>query len=166
MICSRIEGLMVLLPMKKNKGFTLLEMMVAIAITAIVSAIAIPNFISVAAGTRIRSASRELCSTLQQARLNAIRMNTRWAVQYGAANYQAIDCGPDNTCGTGDDVVKIPTSIPPGVTMSRDFAGNQTVFNADGTSTSAIITKTTLTNTKGTSDITVAPSGRIIIISP
>ena len=157
---------MVLLFMRKDNGFTLVEMMTVIAIMAIVSAIAVPNIYSFAAGMKLRSASRDLCSTLRQARMNAIRTNTRWAVQFGAANYQAIDCGPDNTCGTGDDVVKIPTSIPPGVTMSRDFAGNQTVFNADGTSTSAIITKTTLTNTKGTSDITVAPSGRIIIISP
>jgi prepilin-type N-terminal cleavage/methylation domain-containing protein len=152
---------MVLLLMKKDKGFTLLEMMVAIAITAIVSAIAIPNFISVAAGMKIRSASRDLCSTLRQARMNAIRMNSRWAVHFnGTANYQVIECGVDNTCGTGDDIAKLSTPIPPGVTINQNFAGNQAVFNTDGTSTSGT---TTLTNSKGTSNVVVATTGRIII---
>jgi prepilin-type N-terminal cleavage/methylation domain-containing protein len=156
---------MVLLAMKKNKGFTLLEMMVVIAITAIVSAIAIPNFISVAAGMKIRSASRDLCSTLRQARMNAIRTNTRWAVQFNVAdapppNYIVIDCGPNNTCGDGDDVKKLLTPIPPGVTMNQTFAGNQAVFNTDGTSISGT---TTLTNSKGTSNVVVATTGRITI---
>jgi prepilin-type N-terminal cleavage/methylation domain-containing protein len=174
MICSRIEGLMVLLLMKKNKGFTLLEMMVVIAITAIVSAIAIPNFISVATGMKIRSASRDLCSTLRQARMNAIRTNTRWAVQFNVAdapppNYIVIDCGPNNTCGDGDDVKKLLTPIPPGVTMNlNNFVGNQVIFNTDGTSPPGFDpninnTTTTLTNTKGTSNVVVATTGRITI---
>ena len=90
---------MVLLSMRKDKGFTLIEMMVVIAIMAIVSAIAIPNFYSYAAGMKLRSASRDLYSTLQNTRMKAIRQNTRWAVEFTASSYRVVDCGVDNVCG-------------------------------------------------------------------
>ncbi|MEI6263251.1 MAG: prepilin-type N-terminal cleavage/methylation domain-containing protein, partial [Deltaproteobacteria bacterium] len=65
-----------LLNMRRDKGFTLVEMMVVIAIMAIVSAIAVPNFYSYAAGMKLRSASRDLYSTLQSTRMKAVRQNT------------------------------------------------------------------------------------------
>jgi prepilin-type N-terminal cleavage/methylation domain-containing protein len=151
--------------MRKDKGFTLVEVMVVIAIIGIVSAIAIPNFYSYAAGMKLRSASRDLLSTLQNTRMKAIRQNTRWAVKFnGATSYQVIDCGIDNTCGTGDDDdigahIKAPTPISPGVSMSQNFAGNQVIFNSEGTCNAGRVDITNASS--GTSSVEVAISGRI-----
>ncbi len=134
-----------LLNMRKDMGFTLVEMMVVIAIMAIVSAIAVPNFYSYAAGMKLRSASRDLYSTLQNTRMKAVRQNTRWAVQFDAptpTNYQVIDCGIDNICGNGDDSLRILTNISQqyaGVSMSQNFAGNRVEFNSEGTCNSGTV---------------------------
>ena len=131
--------------MRKDNGFTLVEMMVVIAIMAIVSAIAVPNFYSYAAGMKLRSASRDLYSTLQSTRMKAVRQNTRWAVQFDAptlTNYQVIDCGIDNICGNGDDSLRILTDISQqyaGVSMSQNFAGNRVEFNSEGTCNSGTV---------------------------
>jgi len=100
--------------MWKDNGFTLVEMMVVIAIMAIVSAIAIPNFYSYAAGMKLRSASRDLYSTFQKTRMNAIRQNIRWAVAFTSTAYVVVDCGPNNVCGgsgSTDDINHAATSI-------------------------------------------------------
>lgn len=131
--------------MRKDMGFTLVEMMVVIAIMAIVSAIAVPNFYSYAAGMKLRSASRDLYSTLQSTRMKAVRQNTRWAVQFDAptpTNYRVIDCGIDNICGNGNDILRIPTNILQqyaGVSMSQNFAGNRVEFNSEGTCNSGTV---------------------------
>jgi len=151
--------------MRKDKGFTLVEMIVVIAIMGIVSAVAIPNFYSYAAGMRLRSASRDLYSTLQSTRMKAVRQNTRWAVQFDAptpTNYRVIDCGIDNICGNGDDSLKIPTSISQqyaGVSMSQNFAGNRVEFNSEGTCNLGTVA---LTNASGgASSVEVTVSGRV-----
>jgi type IV fimbrial biogenesis protein FimT len=156
-----------LLTIRKDKGFTLLEMMTVIAIIGIVSAIAIPNFYSYAAGMKLRSASRDLYSTLQDTRMKAIRQNTRWAVRFnGTASYQVIDCGIDNTCGTADDdnsgaSIRTPTKMSQyaGVTMAQTFAGNQVIFNSEGTCNAGAVNFTNASG--GTPSVVVTISGRI-----
>jgi type II secretion system protein H len=163
-----------LLPMKKDKGFTLLEMLVVVAIIGIVSAIAVPNMFSFAAGMRLRSASRDLYSNFQMARIKAIRLNTRLAIRFTTSEYQVGVCKDnDEYCASG-----FLTSPPvktvnmsqeyPGVSITN-FDSTLVVFNSEGTSTDGGTTtltnfKTTLTNSKGTSSVVaVALSGRIKI---
>lgn len=149
--------------MRKDKGFTLVEMMVVIAIVGIVSAIAIPNMFSFTAGMRLRSASRDLYSNYQQARIKAIRHNTRWAIRFTASGYQVENCGADNSCTVVTDNTIIKT-----VNISNEYPGvsitnitNVVVeFNSEGFSTAGT---TTLANSKGSSSVTVALTGRVII---
>ncbi|MCX5880490.1 MAG: GspH/FimT family pseudopilin [Deltaproteobacteria bacterium] len=151
--------------MQKDNGFTLVEMMTVIAIMAIVSAIAIPNFYSYAAGMKLRNAGRDLYSTLQNTRMNAIRQNVRWAVRFnGAASYQVIDCGTDNTCGTADDD-NSGASIRPTTNISQYAGINMTSFPArvefypDGTSNGGTIN---FVDSRGrTSQVVVSVSGRV-----
>ena len=61
-------------------GFTLLELIVVLAILGLVAAIGTPNVVSWLARLRSRAAADEVASVLQSARLQAIARNTRLQV--------------------------------------------------------------------------------------
>lgn len=68
--------------MKKSEGFTLLEILVAIAIVAIlagVGAVYVDRSLPV---YRLREATRDMTSTLQQARLEAIRRSNNSVISF------------------------------------------------------------------------------------
>jgi prepilin-type N-terminal cleavage/methylation domain-containing protein len=162
-----MKGLKVLLPMRKDNGFTLFELLTVIAVIGIVSAISIPNLFSFAAGMRLRSASRDLYSNFQQTRIKAIRQNTRWAVRFTASGYQVEDC-KNNNCSVAADNRIIKTvnmsQAYPGVSITNttnalvEFNSEGTTFNVAGTSTAGT---TTMANTKGNSNVVVDLTGRI-----
>ncbi len=58
-----------------NKGFTLIELMVVIAIVAILATLAAPSFNALATTQALRAASSELHISLMQARSEALRTN-------------------------------------------------------------------------------------------
>ncbi|MFC5569446.1 GspH/FimT family pseudopilin [Lysobacter yangpyeongensis] len=59
------------------RGFTLIELMVTLAVVAILAAAATPAMQSLVNGNRLRSAANETVASLQSARLEAIRVNRR-----------------------------------------------------------------------------------------
>jgi len=63
-----------------NTGFSLMELMIAIAIIGIMSGIAIPNIIGWLPDYRLRSATRDIVSCLQEAKLRAVKENARVVV--------------------------------------------------------------------------------------
>ena len=58
-------------------GFTLVELMVTLAVAAILLTLAIPSFTSVINGNRLTTTANELVGSLQLARTEAIRRNAR-----------------------------------------------------------------------------------------
>jgi prepilin-type N-terminal cleavage/methylation domain-containing protein len=77
--------------MRKNSGFTLTELMVTIAVIAILASLAIPNFVAWLPNYRLRHGAEEIQSTLQFARVRAIKQNATARVSFDIANetYQA-----------------------------------------------------------------------------
>lgn len=72
---------------RTEKGFTLLEIIVVVAIIGIAAAIAVPSIRSFSVKYNFRSAAFEIMTTLMQARTNAARDNGTWQVVFdNAAN--------------------------------------------------------------------------------
>ena len=62
---------------ERGRGFTVIEMMVVVAVLAVLAAAAIPTFIEVMNNNRLAARSNDVVSMLQNARLEAIRSGSR-----------------------------------------------------------------------------------------
>lgn len=61
----------------RTSGFTLVELMVTLAVAAILMAIATPSFTSLINSNRLSGGANELVAALQTARMEAVRRNAR-----------------------------------------------------------------------------------------
>jgi type IV fimbrial biogenesis protein FimT len=61
--------------MRVQRGFTLVELIIAIAVVAILSAIAMPSFTQMIQNSRIRTAAESIQNGLQVARAEAVKRN-------------------------------------------------------------------------------------------
>ena len=72
--------------MRDQRGFTMGELMVVVAIIAITAAIAIPNFISWLPKRRLESAVSEMQGAMQLARLTAVKENKQTTLTFDTTN--------------------------------------------------------------------------------
>lgn len=89
-------------------GFTLIELMVTIAILAIVLTVAVPGFQDFVARNRLAAATNELVSALALARSEAVKRATRVTVSSAdwTAGWQVfVDTGTAGDATDDDDIV-------------------------------------------------------------
>jgi len=127
-----------------QKGVTLLELIVVFVIIAIGAALTTPNIGGWMTNYRLRSATRDIVSTMRVAQLKAISHNLRYQISFDIANKSYI-LQYQNTAGTWIDEGALQT-LPTGVQFNTTF-GNTASFFPNATSTNGNIT---LNNTKGT----------------
>jgi prepilin-type N-terminal cleavage/methylation domain-containing protein len=88
---------------RRTRGFSLLELLVVVAITLVIAAVLLPNVINTIYNIRLRSAANDVTGLLQQARFRAIRDNTYYPVCYTPAGNTAlfyIDVTTAHNCAT------------------------------------------------------------------
>lgn len=96
----------------KARGFTIFEMMVTVAIAALVSAFAIPAFQDVMSRSRINAVAEELSNSLQMARNTAIsRRRTVVLLRDTTVNFPKWELRLDTSTGELIDSHQIPGNI-------------------------------------------------------
>lgn len=128
-------------------GFTLVEMMITVAVLAIVVALAAPSFANLINNNRLTASANEIVGALQTARMEAVRRNTSVVLcpstdgaGCNGANWQHLivfsDDDGDGTVDADDDDVIRDVVVSTGnivVNPSSNTATNQRIrFGADG----------------------------------
>lgn len=123
--------------LNQSSGFSLVELMVALAILAIVVAIALPDYQSSMASNREASASNILLGTMQFARSEAVTRRTPVTV---CPSQNASTCGSD--WSSGGVVRTSPGAVLRAIPAARDVSigGTAITFRSDGTSTGGRLT--------------------------
>jgi type IV fimbrial biogenesis protein FimT len=147
----------------KQAGFTLIEIIVAFAVLAIVASIAVPGLLSQMPKWRLNGAARQVMGDLMAARMKAVKLNHRVKVFFFFVDdHQYRICDDVNE----DDIV---TDLE-GDVENRDIhnrypdvtiiSANDPVFSSRGTAANRTIT---LQNSSGSKDIIVNITGRVRI---
>jgi type IV fimbrial biogenesis protein FimT len=136
---------------KNQNGFTLMELILVVAVMGIVAAIAIPSFMSFLPGMRVNGAARQVMSDLMDARMEAVKQNHEFKVFFlNNHEYKILD---DNDSDGVDDggletskTVDIqnnysdvtfsstgdPIFTPKGIVPSLSDTATITIQNSDG----------------------------------
>jgi type IV fimbrial biogenesis protein FimT len=118
----------------KNLGFTIIELMVAISIAAILLSVAIPSFSSVIRSTRLTTYANELVASLNLARSEAVKRGVQISVKRKGSTNQNWDSGwdiftdlnGDGVLDTADVLIKTYPALTNGFTLRTGTAGYQT----------------------------------------
>lgn len=130
----------------RSKGFSLVELMIAVSILAILLALAVPSFQGVVASSRLTSATNDLVAALAQARSEAVKSGNRITLCKSANGTSCASSGDwdqgwisfiDTTrsgtsaaVDTGETVLTVTTAMPPGIVINGNLS--YVSFGADG----------------------------------
>ncbi|HPH55930.1 MAG TPA: GspH/FimT family pseudopilin [Smithella sp.] len=147
---------------KRQKGFTLLEVMVVIVIIGIMIGIAIPNFNEYIRSRRLSGATMQMYVDLMNARQQAVTQNAWVSLRLENTHQYKIftDSNKNGAIDTGESVVN--GDIHPDfadVTFTTS-AGTIFAFYPNGTAASKTLS---LSGSAGSKNITISTAGRVKI---
>ncbi len=120
-----------------DRGFTLVELLVIIAMVGVLSTIAIPKISSTITGYRLKAAAREVVVDFKRARAEAVKRNKKILIQFtpatsGGSYLVCVDDNDSDTCDVNDSSLSSVT-MPPNVKIaSSTFTDNLAGFTSRG----------------------------------
>ncbi|MDY0132739.1 MAG: prepilin-type N-terminal cleavage/methylation domain-containing protein [Desulforegulaceae bacterium] len=155
---------------KNSDGFTMIELLIVIAIIGIVVSLAIGGYKELIPKARVKSAARELKSNLEKAKMAAVKKNQNCLVVFNYSGRSAKACfdgNKDNKCESTDDeiVFNFKADSKSGLEFKNvNFAKNFFLFGSRGLPNITDTSKVKFTNDSGYGiTIEVTPTGRIKI---
>ncbi|MBM3222639.1 MAG: type II secretion system protein GspH [Candidatus Tectomicrobia bacterium] len=148
----------------RARGFTLMELMVVLAIMGTIAVAATPALSRWSANLRMDSATNELASTLQLARIKAISQNASIRVEFDTATHtyqmQQRDTVDPTRWSNVESTKKLPVAV-----QLVSVTSNPVIFQSGrGSTVPGSNTTVTLQNTQGKkADVVVAQTGRVSV---
>ena len=144
----------------KQEGHTLMELMMGLAVTGMLSALAVPNFLTLSSGAKIHSAAEEVASELRLARQLAMTHRDRVRVTFDLQQQALVSQVVNGSEATLHHVYRYADK---GVAIDEPSAGLEILFHPSGRSATA--TTIYLRNKEGqTQTVTVGLTGRVSIL--
>ncbi len=141
-----------------DHGFTVIELIVVLAVALIVMGVALPNMISWLPNYRLSSGARQVAGDLQLARMKAISQNTKYRLNFGVLPSTSYTFEKDDG---GFATESGPFSLPDGITVTVVSATSE--FQARGTVDAASVI--TLQNINSlTKQVQISIVGRVAIL--
>lgn len=118
----------------KLKGFTMVELMIVIAIVSILAAFAGPSFTTMINNNRITTQTNQFILALQIARSEAVKRGRSISVKAIDSTTASNEWGPGwQVVDENDNLIQTFDAIPSGLTLNS--VGNIATFIFDGTGT-------------------------------
>jgi prepilin-type N-terminal cleavage/methylation domain-containing protein len=151
-----------------NKGFTLTELTVTLAIFGIMSAISIPSYFSWLPRHRLQTSVRHIYDDMNMARSRAVKTNADIGIEFNTSNetYRIfIDTDQDQALDSGETVISTGTLEKNIDITGSTFTNNTYGFNSRGMSAGGT-GEVRLTNSSGLFlGVRVNTSGCLTIIN-
>jgi type IV fimbrial biogenesis protein FimT len=151
--------------MKTERGFSLMEIMVAVAIVAILAAMAVPNIIGWRTQRRFAVAVSGVHEAIKVARSSAIKDNSTVVIQFQLPNgYRVFADDDDDGVQDGGERTILMENFQNDISLNTSFPGHRLRFDGRGL-TSAVGAGITLSNAIYGSrvvQVTVTGSSRIL----
>lgn len=144
-----------------QSGYTLVELLVVLAVSAILLGIGVPSFASLSGSSRLSSATNDLISSLHLARSEAIKRNARVVMCISATGNACAtsgdwdqgwlvfhDANNNATLDAGESVILARPALPAGFRLTGNrWVSNYISYNPSGATTtiSGVLQMGTLT---------------------
>ncbi|NUO08118.1 MAG: GspH/FimT family pseudopilin [Candidatus Brocadia sp.] len=148
--------------MDNQRGFSLIEMIVVVAILAISTGIAIPVYIAMKPSIRLNGATRQIMGDLMWARMQAISQNNEFKVFFlDNHRYLILDDDITENGNIDDGELIIKKDIHDEYYDVTFNSTNEPIFHPRGNASN--LATITITNFSGTKTVAVAITGQVKI---